>query len=204
MATDDTSAALMDVPELTAGAKKILEVASKLFYQYGIYNVGVDTIAAESGFTKRTLYDRFGSKDHLVAIHLKARHQRWWARMEERLTEDPPSPALTFFESYIRDAETSDRGCAFINAAAELAMDHPGYAVVQEHKRMVLDRLTTLISQQRPQVADADRVAEQVFLLMEGAIVHMGVDGDDRLFASARDMVERLLSNRSTQLVDSA
>lgn len=204
METDNTSVDLMDVPDLTAGAQKILEVASRLFYQHGIYNVGVDTIAAESGFTKRTLYDRFGSKDQLIAIHLKARHQRWWSRMEERLAQDPALPALAVFDSYYRDAETSDRGCAFINAAAELAVDHPAYAVVQEHKRMVLERLTELIEDQEPRIDNAERVAQQVFLLMEGAIVHMGVDGDDRLFASARDMAEQLISHRFTQLVDSA
>lgn len=152
----------------TAGAQKILEVASRLFYQHGIYNVGVDTIAAESGFTKRTLYDRFGSKDQLIAIHLKARHQRWWSRMEERLALDP------------------------------------AYAVVQEHKRLVLKRLTAFIEDQQPRIDNAERVAQQVFLLMEGAIVHLGVDGDDRLFASARDMAKQLISNRFTQLVDIA
>ncbi|MDQ4084268.1 MAG: TetR/AcrR family transcriptional regulator, partial [Actinomycetota bacterium] len=54
---------------LTPGAQRILDVASELFYWRGIHAVGVDTIAAESGVTKRTLYDRFGSKDGLVVAY---------------------------------------------------------------------------------------------------------------------------------------
>lgn len=51
---------------LTPAAQRILDTASALFYARGINAVGVDTIAAESGVTKRTLYDRFGSKDQLL------------------------------------------------------------------------------------------------------------------------------------------
>jgi len=68
-------------PRLTPGARRILEVASALFYRHGIHAIGVDTIAAESGVTKRTLYDRFGSKDELVAAYLRARDERWRARV---------------------------------------------------------------------------------------------------------------------------
>ena len=70
---------------LTPRARRILEVASRLFYLHGIHAVGVDTIAAESGVTKRTLYDRFGSKDALVTAYLQERHDTWWARLEQRL-----------------------------------------------------------------------------------------------------------------------
>ena len=46
-------------PRLTTGARRILETAGELFYAHGVHAVGVDTIAAESGITKRTLYNRF-------------------------------------------------------------------------------------------------------------------------------------------------
>lgn len=79
---------------LTAGARRILEVASELFYFRGIHAVGVDTIAAESGVTKRTLYDRFGSKDTLVATYLQARDQRWRQLVTDRL-QSTPSATVT-------------------------------------------------------------------------------------------------------------
>ncbi|WP_221584005.1 TetR/AcrR family transcriptional regulator [Microbacterium sp. G2-8] len=182
---------VLRVPELTTGARRILDVASGLFYRRGIHAVGVDVIAAESGYTKRTLYDRFGSKEDLVTAYLQARHEQWWKRMERRLAEKPASPVLAFFDSYFEDAEPSGRGCAFINAAAELPEDHSGYQVIRAHKRLVRQRLGGLIRASCPTSADA--VADQVFLLLEGAIAHRGVDGDDTLVTSARRAILRML-----------
>src|SRR5260221_3084489 len=53
--------------------ERILETADKLFYLRGIRAVGVDTIAAEIGISKRTLYNHFPSKDELIAAYLAGR-----------------------------------------------------------------------------------------------------------------------------------
>lgn len=39
----------------------------------------MDALAAAAGVTKKTLYDRFGSKDRLVAAYLAERDARWRA-----------------------------------------------------------------------------------------------------------------------------
>ncbi|MGK9461722.1 MULTISPECIES: TetR/AcrR family transcriptional regulator [unclassified Streptomyces] len=74
----------------------MLTVASALFYEHGVHPVGVDRIAAESGVTKRTLYNNFGPKDILVATYLWNRHVQWWRDFEERLAAAEPPRALTF------------------------------------------------------------------------------------------------------------
>ena len=193
-------------PELTPGARRILEVASQLFYRRGIHAVGVDTIAAESGITKRTLYDRFGSKDRLVEVYLQARHQQWWERMERRLADHPASRVLAVWDSYTEDAESSDRGCAFINAAGELPEDHPAHRVIRAHKRAVHRRLADLIRADHPEAGDANAAADQVFLLLEGGIAHRGIDGDDHMLRSARVISERILhgAHRGPTSADSA
>ena len=53
--------------------ERILETADRLFYLQGIRAVGVDTIAAEIGICKRTLYNHFPSKDALIAAYLERR-----------------------------------------------------------------------------------------------------------------------------------
>src|SRR5207302_319930 len=53
--------------------KRILAAADKLFYTKGIRAVGVDTVAAEAGVSKRTLYNHYPSKDALIAAYLQAR-----------------------------------------------------------------------------------------------------------------------------------
>src|SRR5204863_2663112 len=53
--------------------ERILETADRLFYLQGIRAVGVDTIAAEIGISKRTLYNHFPSKDALISAYLARR-----------------------------------------------------------------------------------------------------------------------------------
>ncbi|UFU05377.1 TetR/AcrR family transcriptional regulator [Ruania halotolerans] len=181
-------------PRLTPGAARILEVASDLFYARGIHAVGVDTIAAESGVTKRTLYDRFGSKEALVAAYLQRRHARWWERFEQRIEAARPPRALAVFDAYERDAPSVQRGCAFLNAAGELPEDHPGYEVIREHKRAVRRRIGELIEADRPEAGDPEQLADHVFLLAEGAVAQRGIDGSAQQLRTARAAAADLLA----------
>ena len=65
-----------DAAVLTPAAARVLEVASRLFYERGIHAVGVDAIAEAAGVTKKTIYDRFRSKDNLIAAYLERRDRR--------------------------------------------------------------------------------------------------------------------------------
>ncbi|MFG1676999.1 TetR/AcrR family transcriptional regulator [Micromonospora sp. NPDC049282] len=177
-------------PALTPGARRILEVASELFYRQGIHAVGVDTIATESGITKRTLYDRFGSKENLVTAVLQARHEAWWGRLEERIAQAPAPKALAVFDAYLGDPLATDRGCAFLNAAGELPAGHPAHRVVRAHKQAVRRRLAELL---RGGVDDPDATADHLFLLLEGGVAHRGVDGHDHLLTEARKVAGRLV-----------
>ncbi len=181
------------IHHMTPGAVRILETASRLFYRHGIHAVGVDTIAAESGVTKRTLYDRFGSKDALVTAYLQLRHDAWWLRLEERLVGASHPRALAVFDGYAEDIGGVERGCAFLNSAAELPANHPGLVVIREHKRAVHERLNVLIAEDTPQPRNSDTIADHVFLLLEGAIAHRGIDQDDHRLMQARDIARGLL-----------
>ncbi len=187
-----TDTAVEDDAKLTSGARRILDAASELFYERGITAVGVDAIAAQSGMTKRTLYDRFGSKDALIVAYLQRRHDQWWARWEARLTDAVAPRALTAFDSYAADARPAGRGCAFLNAAAELPEAHPGFAVIRDHKRRVRAKLQELIADENGR--DSAETAEHVFLLLEGAIAHQGVDGNAKRLATARELAAGVLA----------
>ena len=66
------AATTVDDP-MTPVGERLAETAGRLFYARGIRAVGVELIAEEAGTTKKTLYDRFGSKDALVALYLRRR-----------------------------------------------------------------------------------------------------------------------------------
>ena len=62
-----------------------------MFYSRGIRAVGVDLIADRAGTTKKTLYDRFGSKDALVALYLRRRARRWQEYVVDYLDTHAPT-----------------------------------------------------------------------------------------------------------------
>ena len=70
--------------------ERILETADKLFYLQGIRAIGVDTIAAEIGISKRTLYNHFPSKDALITAYLERRFEP--GALRERALEGEAQP----------------------------------------------------------------------------------------------------------------
>lgn len=180
---------------LTPGARRILEVASALFYDRGIHAVGVDTIAAESGVTKRTLYDRFGSKDELVAAYLRARDRRW-RRLVDTARDaetDPVRRAMSPFTVLDEWLDSGGRGCAFVNAHAELPdPGHPGRAVISEEKRWLRELFRTELT--AAGVADPQACALQLLLLHEGALVAYSVAAEPAAVEAARAAARAVLA----------
>ena len=103
-------------PAKQAMQERILSTADRLFYSQGIRAIGVDTVAAEIGISKRTLYNYYPSKDELVVAYLARRF------IVPKPTDDPPlDQILAGFDRLERwFANESFRGCPFVNAVTEL------------------------------------------------------------------------------------
>jgi AcrR family transcriptional regulator len=157
----------------TASAReRVLETACDLFYREGIRAVGVDTIIAESGVAKMSLYRNFASKDELVVAYLQRRDAEFWERWDaimQRRPGDPRAQLRDYFTSLgERTSQPGYRGCPFVNTASEFpGDDHPARSVVAAHKRTLLARLRELAV--RIGVDQPDAVAAQLALLIEGA-----------------------------------
>jgi AcrR family transcriptional regulator len=162
--------------ELTPAGQRILDVASRLFYEQGIRAVGVEMIAREADVTKKTIYDRFGSKDALIERYLQTRDDAWRKLILDRINQDdltPEEQILTAFESLHEwlDQEIESRGCSFINAYAELLADpgHPGRAVIEGEKRWLRELFLELVT--RAGFDEPDALATQLHMLHEGAYI---------------------------------
>lgn len=179
---------------LTPAAQRILDTAAELFYRRGIHAVGVDTIAAESGVTKRTLYDRFGSKDGLLVTYLEQRDRRWRTLIDTRLADrtDPIERILTPFDVLPEWLPDSDRGCSFINAFAELPEpDHPGRQVIVAEKTWLYDLFERLLTEAG--VPDPATTAVQLLSLHEGAIISYAISRKHTAPAAVRTAAEQLV-----------
>ncbi len=182
---------------LTPAGERLAEAAARLFYARGIRAVGVDLIAEEAGTTKKTLYDRFGSKDALVVLYLRRRAQRWQRAVLAHLaTHDPgPERVLGVFDALEGWLDEQWRGCAFVNAYAEIGgSDHPGLPVVRAEKAWMRALFTALLAEAGYDGPDGERLGAQLHLLYEGAIVAVTAADDPHAVRLARGAAARLLA----------
>ena len=182
--------------EWTPKARAALAAAGELFYERGIHAVGVDAVAERAGITKKTLYDRFGSKERLVVEYLLDRDQRWCAFLDQRLADADPSPAgqLTALFTAARDwaDERGSKGCAMVNAHAEISDPaHPAYAVIVGQKARMRELFRGLAEQAG--CNDPTLVGDQLMLLHEGAVVTAGMRAVEDPFAQALSVATQLL-----------
>src|SRR5215470_278646 len=168
--------------------ERILETADKLFYLQGIRAIGVDTIAAEIGISKRTLYNHFPSKDALITAYLERRF------VLPRPSEKPPAEQiLATFDSLERRFSAKDfRGCPFVNAVAELgskdrAVRKIAFAFKESRRQWFRARLEEI------GVADADALATQLQILVDGAIALDLVRDDPAMARAAKAAAKALL-----------
>lgn len=171
-----------------APAERILAAADRLFYTQGIRAVGVDAIAEAAKVSKRTLYNHYPTKDDLVAAYLTARFKHL-----------PPSDAparsqvLGYFERLERlFAEGGFRGCPYVNAVTEIGdRKHAAARIALQFKEQRIAWYRTLL--ERMGVAEPQRLAMQLQLLVEGAISAVLVSNDPSVARHARAAAEVLL-----------
>ena len=181
-----------------AAADRILDTASKLFYQKGIRASGVDGIAAQSGMTKMTLYACYGSKEELVRAYLARRDERWreWLKgaVERHSRRDASRRPLAIFDALgERFADPEFRGCAFINAMAELDDPaHPGYIAAAQHKARVQAYVRELLDEAG--YRDTGSLAKRFMVLIDGAMVTAAREHRPEAARHAREMAAGLLS----------
>ena len=155
----------------TTPKDKVFQTASRLFYQNGYRAIGVDTLAAESGIGKMTLYRHYPSKDDLIVAYLQASDETFWTNFKQisdnALT--PQAKLLAFFEAlqdYVITPEC--HGCPFLNVATEYPeTDYAGHQIAIRHKQTVRARFTELARQANARQPEV--LADALFLLMDGA-----------------------------------
>ena len=176
---------------------QVFQTAARLFYQNGYRAIGVDTIAAESGIGKMTLYRHYPSKDDLIVAYLKDSDELFWNNFEQ-VTKDAPTPReklLAFFQSLQDYVKTpACYGCPFLNVATEYPeTDHPGHQVALEHKQAVRARFRQLAKEAGAKKPDI--LANQLFLLMDGAYMASRMFGTKNPAAHLAEAAQTLIDH---------
>ena len=186
----------MHMAALAPSRERLLNTATELFYSGGITATGVDKVAALAGVSKPTLYAQFRSKDDLITAVLERRHDQQVASLDSWLQEyakGPRARLLAVFD-WLGEwyATQGSRGCAFLNAAAEVVdPDHPARDAIRRHKQWMRDYLAILVEQAG--LPDPKRLGADLMLLVDGASARMLVDGDPRTAKDVRRVAALLV-----------
>ncbi|MET0450088.1 MAG: helix-turn-helix domain-containing protein [Aeromicrobium sp.] len=185
-------------PRMTPTAVRILDTAESLFYAHGLRAVGVERIAEEAETTKKTIYDRFGSKDGLITAYLRQRCDRWHAYATAFVEEHHPEPGeervLALLDALDAWMLANTRGCGFVNAYAELAgTGHEALPIIAEEKAWNREYYVALLTEIG--VPEAERRGRELALVHEGAVVQLTAGAQPQAMADARSLVQRLVAD---------
>jgi len=176
---------------------RILDTASRLFYDQGYNLTGINQIIEEASIARASLYNHFEAKSDLLLAYLDRTHQRWFEELEEFLRPftDPREKLLAIFDFRIRrQQKLKYRGCHFNKITAE-ACEEEGVAqrvlVHKERLRGYIHQLVLRVKHRR--LLDDDMLTDTIFLLMEGGLAVGAMYRNSKDTKSAKRIVENLL-----------
>jgi AcrR family transcriptional regulator len=182
--------------------ERIATLAAGVFHEHGITATGVDALSRTAGISKRTLYERFGSKEGLVVAAYESLDlpvYRMFTETIEAELDDPRAQLDAFFaqlESIVGSPEF--RGCPFTNAASELPdPSHPAHAVVRRHKERIRRWL-----RKRARAAGADnpeQLSRQLMLVFAGVQSQALIERSSRPARDARTLANELIDGALTR-----
>ena len=178
--------------------RRILDAAYREFRRKGFVRVNVDEIADASRVTKRTLYSHFRSKDELLAAALEAQIELAAAAKQALTSQTSGSTPEQIVESLFAalhrwSGKTRWSGSGFTRVAMELAdlPGHPARALARRHKGMMVSSLAEKFA--NVGIKSALERAREIWMLAEGAIVMVLIQGDASYATTAAEAAKRLV-----------
>jgi AcrR family transcriptional regulator len=176
--------------------EQLIKTALRLFARHGYRATGIDTILAEAGVAKMTLYHHFKSKDELIVAALRRRDAEWRQWFMDRVSKRATTPrgrllaVFDVLEEWFREREY--HGCSFGQAATEFRDPrHAVHKMASEHKQQLLGYFRELAA--AAGVKHSELLAQQIGLLVEGAVIHMEVFREPQVARIADDAARKLV-----------
>jgi AcrR family transcriptional regulator len=184
----------------SAAREKLLVTASQLFFEKGFHAVGVDTIVAESGITKMTMYKHFPSKDQLIVAILERSDELYWEWFENTIQgiSEPEKQLIAIFEAVAHQHSLSPQSTFCLYQAVAVEYPYPGHIVNQaavDHKQSILKRLETICEQTG--LKSPAPLARQLFVILEGFCISSRFIGADNPVADIVHVAVTMMKSHS-------
>ncbi len=183
-------------PPASAKREQLLDTAWSLFCRNGYRAVGIDTVLAEAGVAKMTLYNHFSSKEDLIAAAMEKKGAETLTGLDRLIAAAGRSPSkrlLAVFDWLAGWLESDNfTGCAFLKAVGEYtaAGDKPRQAATA-FKQAMQDRIETLCREAG--LKSPALLARQLILVIDGATLHADMHANPGYAADARAIAKALI-----------
>ncbi|WP_158798271.1 TetR/AcrR family transcriptional regulator [Pedobacter sp. L105] len=184
----------------SAARERILDVASRLFYNQGYNSTGINQIIDEAEIARASLYNHFPSKRDLLTAYIRQAEEIWFAEFDlfVHKIKDPKKRLLALFDYRAeRQVKYNFGGCQFTKVSAEVSReDLQAFELVSHQKsrlKVYISEMIKEITLNKPQLMKEEMLAEAIFLMLEGATVSANVYKNNKAILDAKRITEKLL-----------
>lgn len=171
---------------------EIIKTASRLFYKQGYNSTGINQIIEEAGIAKASLYQNFRSKEDLLAEYLQVSADNTNEVLDRVIAAQttPKDKALAVFDMLADLVQQEEYyGCNFLNIVAEVPVENTR---IRDQIKKQKDHVRNLFTQILKPVHKED-LADELYLLFDGALVTNKVHGDIWPVNTAKKIAKQLL-----------
>ncbi|WP_162384108.1 TetR/AcrR family transcriptional regulator [Spirosoma endbachense] len=177
---------------------RIIDVASRLFYEQGYNLTGINQIIDEAEIARASLYNHFDSKTELLLAYLEKAERIWFSQLDAFLEPiaDPKEKLLGLFDHRIgRQQKSGFGGCQFIKISAEVSRSETSVLeVVKDQKERLKSLISHLVKQvNHAQLLTDEQLTDMIFLLLEGGATNGAITKNSSGLVSGRVIVEKFL-----------
>jgi AcrR family transcriptional regulator len=184
----------------SAARKRILDVATRLFYEQGYNSTGINQIIDEANIARGSLYKHFPSKRDLLSAYIQHAGELYFAELDRFLTpiKDPKQKILAFFDYRLeRQSRSEFGGCEFIKISAEVPKnDLNAFELIREQKDRLKVYIRSILQQinlSKTSTLTKEMLADVLFLILEGSTVTASVYKDVEAIKNAKRIIKKLI-----------
>lgn len=179
-----------------ASAKvRLIETASRLFYQQGFNRTGINQILDESGVAKASMYQHFRSKDEICVAYLQQMDEDVTRALQDYLGDlegpDKIMGLMEFLEIFFN--QDGFRGCWCLNTLSEIPRDNTLIMKEILGQKRALRAFIRQLVKDNLQVENPDSLGDKLYLLYEAALVEAQLFMQDWPINRAKAMYRELI-----------
>lgn len=180
---------------------EIIARAYAVFHQHGLHATGVDTVMADTGISKRTLYKYFRTKEELIEAVVSHYQDVMFKTIPPELAKrsnDPKEQILSLFDMKSEAFTLNDfGGCFAVNAKLEFKGKEQRIEGACGTFYELLEAYVMTLCE-AAQCQNPRATAQQLMILFVGGLVVGQVHHDAARITMARDMARLIIERDAT------